>query len=217
MEKFDCETNMQLSKKFNKLFTYSCIIDDNISDKKILLIEIPFSNLISLNDIYCDIFKTKDISKLLLSCSGACSLKHENFEEYMIIINSDMFHKLHKETQNFIISHEIGHIYHGECEPNFTGVPDEHYADQYAISKGYRLRDTSFKIALFETLSLIPFNIETNWKKRLKFSLLRFKLLYNHYIDVVARRKIINKRTEIHNKKKKIQDIVSTEIKQLFK
>lgn len=217
MEKFDCEANINLSKKFSKLFTYSRIIDDKALNKKILLIEIPFSNLISLNDFYCNIFKIKDISKLLLCCSGACSLKHENFEEYMIIINSDMFYKLHKETQNFIISHEIGHIYHGECEPNFTGVPDEHYADQYAISKGYRLKDTSFKIALFETLSLIPFNIESDWKKRLKFSLLRFKLFYNHYIDVIGRRKIINKRIEIHNKKKKIQDIVSTEIKQLFK
>ena len=180
MKKFDNKRNQELTNSAPWLFSYNKIIDENIKDKDVLLIHIPFDQLLITPDLYNGLFESDNFVKSILSCSGACSLKHSEFEEYMIIVNSNEFDKLCDITQKFIIAHELGHIYHGECEPSFKGLPDEYFADHYAISKGYYIKDTPLKLALFESFSLIPHGAGKTYWRRLKLFFIRIKVIFEH-------------------------------------
>lgn len=217
MKKFDNKRNQELTCSAPWLFSYNKIVDENIKDKDVLLIRIPFDQLLVTPDLYNGLFESEDFVKSILSCSGACSLKHSEFEEYMIIVNSVEFDKLNTETQKFIIAHELGHIYHGECDPSFKGLPDEYFADHYAISKGYYIKDSPLKLALFESFSLIPHGAGKTYWRRFKLFFIRIKVIFEHLSYTRIRKESVCKKATAFNSKKKLQEIIYSEIQKISK
>jgi hypothetical protein len=217
MKKFDNKRNQELAISAPWLFSYDKISDENIKDKDVLLIRIPFDQLLIIPDLYNDLFESDNFVKSILSCSGACSLKHSEFEEYMIIINSNEFDKLNDETQKFIIAHELGHICHGECDPSFKGLPDEYFADHYAISKGYHIKDSPLKLALFESFSLIPHGAGKTYLRRLKLFFIRLKVIFEHLHYTRIRKESVYKKAIAFNSKKRLQEIIYSEIQKISK
>lgn len=217
MKKFDNKRNQELRNSAPWLFSYNKITDENIKDKDVLLIHIPFDQLLVTPDLYNGLFESVDFVKSILSCSGACSLKHSEFEEYMIVVNSIEFDKLDNETQKFIIAHELGHIYHGECEPSFKGLPDEYFADHYAISKGYHIKDSPLKLALFEAFSLIPHGTGKTYWRRLKLFFIRLKVILEHLSYTRIRKESVYKKSMEFNNKRRLQEIIYSEIQKISK
>lgn len=217
MKQFDNKRNQELASVAPWLFNYSKIADENIKDKDVLLIRIPFYQLLRTPDLYNNLFESEGFVKSILSCSGACSLKHSEFEEYMIIVNSDEFDKLNEMTQKFIIAHELGHIYHGECDPSFKGLPDEYFADHYAISKGYYIKDSPLKLALFESFSLIPHGAGKTYWRRIKLFFTRIKVIFEHLSYTRIRKESVYKKSMEFNNKKRLQEIVYSEIQKISK
>lgn len=215
MKKFDNKRNQEFAISAPWLFSYEKIVDENIKDKYILLIRIPFDQLLITPDLYNGLFESKGFVKSILSCSGACSLKHSEFEEYMIIVNSVEFDKLNDETQKFIIAHELGHIYHGECESSFKGLPDEYFADHYAISKGYHIKDSPLKLALFESFSLIPHGAGKTYWRRLKLFFIRIKVIFEHLSFTRIRKQSVYKKAITFSNKKKLQEIIYSEMEKI--
>lgn len=217
MKKFDNKRNQEFMNSSPWLFRYNKIDDENIKDKDVLLIRIPFDQLLSIPELYNDLFESKNFVKSILSCSGACSLKHSEFEEYMIIVNSTEFDKLNDETRKFIIAHELGHIYHGECDPSFKGLPDEYFADHYAISKGYYIKDSPLKLALFEAFSLIPHGAGKTYWRRLKLFFIRIKVIFEHLSFARIRKESVCKKATALNSEKRLHEIIYSEIQKISK
>ena len=192
------------------------IIDDETLDivvrgRIVILVKIPFSKLTKHGKIYDKIFQHEDFYKGLLKCGGACSIYHPQYDEYFIIINQEAYKYLHEDTVNFIINHELGHIIHGDCEPNNTWKPDEKYADKYAVEQGCKIRNSALRLAVFESFSIIPFYIGSTMKNKIKLMFIRFEMIHNHLMYNISRFREIRTMIREFKVSNKLRSIIEEE------
>ena len=188
------------------------ILDITINNKPVILVKIPFSKLIKYGIIYDKIFGSKDFYKALLKCGGACSIYHQNYNQYFIIINQEAYKYLHKDTIKFIIGHELGHLKHGDCEPGFDKIPDEDYADNYAVLNNCIVNDTAFRMAIFEAYSVIPFNIGSTIRNKIKLMFIRMNMIRNHFSTNLVRLKNIRQMVREYKNTKRLETVMKEEL-----
>lgn len=187
------------------------ILDVVKNNRPIILVKIPFSKLVKYGIIYDKIFRSKDFYKMLLKCGGACSIYHQNYNQYFIIINQEAYKYLHEDTVKFIINHELGHIMHGDCEPNNRWKPDEKYADKYAVEQGCRIRNSALRLAIFESFSVIPFYVGSTMKNKIKLMFIRFEMIYSHFMFNISRFREVRTMIREFKVSSKLQTIIEEE------
>lgn len=188
------------------------ILDVVINNKPVILVKIPFSKLVKYGIIYDKIFRSKDFYKILLKCGGACSIYHQNYNQYFIIINQEAYKYLHKDTVDFIIQHELGHLKNGDCEPDCNRCPNEQFADNFAVLNDCVINDTAFRMALFEAYSVIPFNIGSSVKNKIKLMFIRFGMIRNHFLTNLVRLKNIRQMIREHVNSEKYESVLKEEL-----
>lgn len=186
-------------------------LDTVVRNRVVTLVKIPFSKLIKYGKIYDKIFQHEDFYKGLLKCGGACSIYHPQYNEYFIIINQEAYKYLHKDTVKFIINHELGHIAHGDCEPNNTWKPDEKYADKFAVEQGCKIRNSALRLAIFESFSIIPFYVGSTMKNKIKLMFIRFEMIHNHFMSNISRFREVRTMIREFNVSNTLQSIIEEE------
>jgi hypothetical protein len=125
----------------------------------------------------------KSIVDSLMHSSGAFVYKTPDF--YGIIVNLDRFDKFDVSTKNFIISHELGHIFNNDLDDsNVTGIIRERNADLYAKSCGFSINTSPILLTLWEVYSLIPKKI---YKQKWLMYFLRSLFFIKHIIPNIIR------------------------------
>ena len=155
--------------------------------KQITLYKISFSQMLSLRNEY-NITFGKDVIDFIFKSSGACVIEKET--QYMIFLNIDLLDTLSEETQKHLVLHEEAHIMLGHLnqEWNFLNKKinkrNDKQAEYYANEKGFKLKDSIFKLSKWETYSLFPESNKYKYPKKVWFLRKKFyirNLFVNFY------------------------------------